>query len=70
MWIDNGDGKAEPKELHTLASLGITEIRLPHTYLKNKDGELVEQATFVRKGKTYVIQEVWFGRDAEKPAEL
>ncbi len=67
MWIDNGDGKAEAKELHTLASLGITEIHLPHRYLKNKDGELIEQATFVRNGKTHVMQEVWFGRDAETP---
>ncbi len=66
MWIDNGDGKAAPNELHTLASLGITELRLPHQYLKNKDGELIEQATFVRKGKTYIIQEVWFGRDASQ----
>jgi hypothetical protein len=68
MWIDNGDGKAEAKELHTLASLGITEIHLPHRYLMNKDGELIEQATFVRKGKTHIVQEVWFSRDAQAPS--
>ena len=69
MWVDNGDGKAAPNELHTLASLGITELRLPHHYLQNQDGELIEQATFVRKGKTYVIQEVWFGRDTSQAGQ-
>ncbi|GEM_PF-3592222 len=69
MWVDNGDGKTEPKELHTLASLGITEIRLPHRHLNNQDGELIEQATFVRDGKTHIVQEVWFSRDEEKAAE-
>lgn len=69
LWVDNGDGKATLNELHTLASLGITEIRLPHKYLQNQDGELIEQATFVRNGKTYVIEEVWFGRDPSQAGQ-
>lgn len=64
MWIDNGDGKAETKELHTLASLGITEIRLPHRFVTNTDGEVLEQASFVRNGKTFTVEEVWFAREA------
>lgn len=63
MWMDNGDGKATKDELHTLASLGITEIRLPHRFTKNQDDELIEYAYFVRNGKTYRIEEVWFGRE-------
>ncbi len=63
MWMDNGDGKAAPNELHTLASLGITEIRLPHRFRKNQDDELVEYASFVRNGKSFLIEEVWFGRE-------
>ncbi len=63
MWIDNGDGKAELTELHTLASLGITEIRLPHRFLSNQDGEVIEQATFARNGKTHLVEEVWFARE-------
>lgn len=64
MWVDNGDGKAEPKELHTLASLGITEIRLPHYFETNEDKELFERASFVRNGKTFTVEEVWFAREA------
>jgi hypothetical protein len=63
MWVDNGDGKAEAKELHTLASLGITEIRLPHRFKKSQDDELIEFASFVRNGKTQLVEEVWFGRE-------
>ncbi len=63
MWVDNGDGKAEAKELQTLASLGITEIRLPHRFKKTADDELVEFASFVRNGKTQLVEEVWFGRE-------
>lgn len=66
VWIDNGDGKAEKSELHTLASLGITEIRLPYRAITNADGELIEQATFVRHGKPQIMQEVWFATEDEQ----
>lgn len=62
VWIDNGDGKVAPSELHTLKSLGITEIRLP-AHFKKADGEFLEQATFVRNGKPHLIQEVWFAHE-------
>ena len=64
VWLDNGDGKAEAKELHTLASLGITEIRMPYQMIPTQDGEFLEQATFIRDGKPQIIQEVWFAREA------
>lgn len=61
VWIDNGDGKAEKKEMHTLASLGITEIRLPSQIVKSsEEGEIYEQAVFIRNGKSTMMQEVWF----------
>ncbi|MNX95781.1 hypothetical protein D3C86_1280710 [compost metagenome] len=66
VWIDNGDGKATEGEMHTLASLGITEIKLPSRVVSNDAGEYLERATFTRKGKVFNIQEVWFAnQDAE-----
>lgn len=63
VWLDNGDGKAQASELQTLASLGITEIRLPARFVRNASSEWLEQATFVRHGKPQLMQEVWFARD-------
>lgn len=63
VWMDNGDGKAQANELRTLASLGITEIRLPARFVRNASEEWLEQATFVRNGKPQLMQEVWFARE-------
>ncbi|MBU6430315.1 MAG: hypothetical protein KGR26_14970, partial [Cyanobacteria bacterium REEB65] len=70
VWIDaNGDGKATLSELHTLPSLGITAILLPNGYFEKK-GEIYDQATFVRKGKPFIIQEVWLARAPQHTASL
>ncbi|MBO9541727.1 hypothetical protein J7643_14150 [bacterium] len=66
VWIDDGDGKATVKELHTLSSLGITEIKLPSRVVQNQQGEYLERATFTRKGKVFNIQEVWFANQDEE----
>ncbi|MBO9542274.1 hypothetical protein J7643_16920 [bacterium] len=66
VWIDDGDGVAKEKELFTLQSLGITELKLPARYVANADGEYLEQATFTRNGKQALIQEVWFAGDDQK----
>jgi hypothetical protein len=63
VWLDNGDGKAEASELQTMASLGITEIRLPVRFVQNEAQEWLEQATFMRHGKPQLMQEVWFARE-------
>lgn len=63
VWLDNGDGKAEASELHTLASLGITEIRLPARFVQNAENEWLEEATFIRNGKAHLMREVWFARE-------
>lgn len=63
VWMDDGDGVAKAHELHTLESLGITEIRLPARFVKNASDEWLEQATFIRNGKAHVMQEVWFARE-------
>lgn len=60
VWVDNGDGKALASELVTLASLGITELRLPARFSMTPDKEVLEQASYVRRGQTQLMQEVWF----------
>jgi hypothetical protein len=66
VWIDNGDGKATAKELHKLSALGITEIKLPARFITNEAGEYLERATFIRDGKEFGIQEVWFATEQNK----
>lgn len=63
VWIDDGNGIAKPDELRSLKVLGITEIRLPAQFVKDKQGEILEKATFVRNGKSGLIQEVWFAHE-------
>ncbi|HEY9898794.1 MAG TPA: hypothetical protein V6D00_06395 [Pantanalinema sp.] len=66
VWIDDGDGKAVAKELYTLSSLGITEIKLPARIVQTDKGEYLERASFTRRGKAFDVQEVWFAnKDAE-----
>ncbi|HEY9899495.1 MAG TPA: hypothetical protein V6D00_09965 [Pantanalinema sp.] len=66
VWVDNGDGVAKDGELFTLQSLGITELKLPARVVQNEASEYLEQATFTRKGKQALMQEVWFAGDDQK----
>lgn len=69
VWKDNGDGKATKEELFTLAELGITELRLPAHFVMTRDGEYLDQAAFVRNGKTHLMQEVWFAHEDVKKGD-
>ncbi|HEY9857124.1 MAG TPA: hypothetical protein V6D05_15375 [Stenomitos sp.] len=64
VWKDNGDGKVTENELYTLASLGITELKLPARFVLTRDGEYLDQATFVQNGKNRLMQEVWFAHES------
>ncbi|MBI3890951.1 MAG: hypothetical protein HY303_05420 [Candidatus Wallbacteria bacterium] len=44
VWIDDGDGVSQPRELHTVAALGITSISVTADRLAS---------SFVRNGKTF-----------------
>lgn len=66
VWIDaNRDARPQPAELHSLKSLGITEIGLRPRFNTNAAGETVIQSWFIQNGKRYLSEDVWF---AEEPA--
>jgi len=63
VWLDtDGDGFSQPDELHTLASLNITNINLAYTNVSyNIAGNNVRQeSTFTINGQNHVIADVWF----------
>lgn len=66
VWIDqNGDAKAQPSELRTLESLGITEVGLQPEFKTNEHGETIIVSYYVQNGKRYMTEDVWF---ASEPA--
>ncbi len=70
VWVDsNRDATVQPKELHTLASLGVTEIGSKPTIRKNQHGEYVIQSYFVQNGKRFMTEDVWFAENPETQAK-
>lgn len=64
VWIPSDGSKLEVGTLHSLQSLGITEIgTVPKMVEAN--GEYLEQSYFIQNGKRYLMQEVWFARETE-----
>ncbi|MBU6429626.1 MAG: hypothetical protein KGR26_11480, partial [Cyanobacteria bacterium REEB65] len=63
VWIDsNHDAKVQPSELYTLNQLGITEIDAGYKVVTNqKESRIV--SSFVRHGKRYMTEDVWFAED-------
>ena len=49
-------------ELRTPAALGITAIGVRHQAVRNARGEVLDQGSFVRHGRTQLSEDVWFGR--------
>jgi hypothetical protein len=63
-WVDsNRDAKVQPGELHTLESLGITELEVFPKKVKNSFGETLIQSYYVEKGKRKLAEDVWFALD-------
>ncbi len=70
VWVDsNRDATVQPKELYTLASLGITELGSKPSILKNQHGEYVIQSYFVQNGKRHMTEDVWFAENPETQAK-
>lgn len=67
VWIDaDEDGVTDTGELHTLSSLGITQINLNSTQLNNiyiNENLVSDTSTFVINGQTRTVSDIWFRRD-------
>jgi Ca2+-binding RTX toxin-like protein len=67
VWTDdNHDGYSQTSELHSLSSLGITDIDLGYsTTSYGLDGNVIKAtSTFTMNGASHAIDDVWFAEDA------
>ena len=68
VWVDaNGDGISEPGELHSLSSLGITQINLTATTspTANNGNFIGMTSTFeTADGQSHAISDVWFATNS------
>ena len=66
VWIDvNSDGISQADELHTLSSLGITEISTDYTIIseENQGNYIYQEGSFYINGNRQNISDVWFSYD-------
>lgn len=61
VWIDDGDGVAEPKEIVPLAELGITELSVRADWIADSQGHRHLRSYAVRNGRKMMTEDVWLG---------
>jgi hypothetical protein len=68
IWVDsNHDGISQASELHSLQSLGITQLNLnaTHTAVNNNGNWIFQDSTFTSTdGTTHQMSDVWFEKGA------
>lgn len=66
MWVDNGDAQVQAGEMKSLQELGINEISVNKTDVKNERGETLMRADAKTvDGRSIMTEDVWFGQEGE-----